>query len=120
MSLTYPTVVLKPKRSESLKRKHPWVFESAVAKVKGRARMGDTVDVFDAEGDWLGRGAFAPDSKIRVRMWTFKKDESIDNGFFLRRLETALHLRTRLFDSEKTNAFRWKACSVHFSTPFSC
>ncbi|CAB9493611.1 class I SAM-dependent rRNA methyltransferase [Alteromonas macleodii] len=102
-------VILQPSRDKSLRRKHPWVFESAVAELKGRARVGDTVDVFDSEGDWLGRGAYSPNSKIRVRMWTFKKDESIDNGFFLRRLETALTLRKRLFDPTKTNAFRWIA-----------
>ena len=102
-------VILQPSRDKSLRRKHPWVFESAVAELKGRARIGDTVDVFDDEGDWLGRGAYSPHSKIRVRMWTFKKDESIDNGFFLRRLETALALRKRLFDPNKTNAFRWIA-----------
>lgn len=102
-------VILQPSRDKSLRRKHPWVFESAVAELKGRARVGDTVDVYDAEGDWLGRGAYSPQSKIRVRMWTFKKDESIDNGFFLRKLENALQLRNRLFDETKTNAFRWIA-----------
>ncbi len=102
-------VILQPLRDKSLRRKHPWVFESAVAEVKGRARTGDTVDVYDAQGDWLGRGAYSPNSKIRVRMWTFNKDESIDNGFFLRRLQTALSLRQRLFDPAQTNAFRWIA-----------
>ena len=78
-------IVLNTNRDKSLRRRHPWVFESAIAEVKGRAKSGDTVEVFDANGDWLGRGAFSPDSQIRVRMWTFKKEESIDNGFFLRK-----------------------------------
>ena len=102
-------VILQPSRDKSLRRKHPWVFESAVAELKGRARVGDTVDVFDSEGDWLGRGAYSPHSKIRVRMWTFNKEESIDNGFFLRKLEAALSLRQRLFNPEETNSFRWIA-----------
>ena len=80
-----------------------------MAELKGRGRSGDTVDVFDSEGDWLGRGAYSPTSQIRVRMWTFNKEESIDNAFFLRRMEIALKLRTRLFDPEVTNAFRWIA-----------
>lgn len=102
-------VILQPNRDKSLRRRHPWVFESAVDEVKGRAKLGDTVDVFDSQGDWLGRGAYSPDSKIRIRMWTFKQDESIDNGFFMRKLEKALALRRRLFDPQQTNSFRWVA-----------
>ena len=102
-------IVLNTNRDKSLRRRHPWVFESAIAEVKGRAKSGDTVEVFDANGDWLGRGAFSPDSQIRVRMWTFKKEESIDNGFFLRKMDAALSLRRRLFDPTQTNAFRWIA-----------
>jgi len=102
-------IILHPGRDKSLRRRHPWVFESAVAEVQGRARSGDTVDVYDPEGGWLGRGAYSPKSQIRVRMWTFNKDESIDNSFFLRKLSAALKLRRRLFSPELTNAFRWVA-----------
>ena len=102
-------IILHQNRDKSLRRRHPWVFESAIAQVNGRAHSGDTVDVFDSEGDWLGRGAYSPNSQIRIRMWTFKKDESIDNGFFLRKMASALALRERLFSSQDTNAFRWVA-----------
>lgn len=102
-------VILSPNRDKSLRRRHPWVFDSAVATVKGKARSGDTVDVYDTKGEWLGRGAYSPSSQIRVRMWTFDIDETIDNGFFLRKMETALSLRKRLFDPQQTNAFRWIA-----------
>ena len=43
-------VILQPNRDKSLRRRHPWVFESAVGEVKGRAKLGDTVDVFDSQG----------------------------------------------------------------------
>jgi 23S rRNA (cytosine1962-C5)-methyltransferase len=102
-------VILSPNRDKSLRRRHPWVFDSAVATVRGKARSGDTVDVYDTKGEWLGRGAYSPSSQIRVRMWTFDIDETIDNGFFLRKMETALALRKRLFDPQQTNAFRWIA-----------
>jgi 23S rRNA (cytosine1962-C5)-methyltransferase len=102
-------VILSPNRDKSLRRRHPWVFDSAVATVRGKARSGDTVDVYDTKGEWLGRGAYSPSSQIRVRMWTFDIEETIDNGFFLRKMETALALRKRLFDPQQTNAFRWIA-----------
>lgn len=100
------TVVLNPEREKSLKRRHPWVFASAIATVKGKCRSGDTVDVLSANGDWLGRGAYSPESQIRVRIWTFNQSESVDNGFFLRRIEQALKLRNRLFADSDTNSFR--------------
>lgn len=100
------TVVLQPEREKSLKRRHPWVFASAVAEVKGRCRPGDSVDVVSHDGEWLGRGAYSPESQIRVRIWTFNKDEVVDNGFFVRRLEQAMGLRKRVIDSATTNAYR--------------
>ena len=76
------TIVLQPEREKSIKRRHPWIFAGAVASLKGRARKGDTVEVVSAKGEWLARGAYSPDSQIRVRIWTFNQQESIDNAFF--------------------------------------
>ena len=100
------TVILQEGREKSLKRHHPWVFDGAVANVKGRCRSGDTVDVVAADGSWLGRGAYSPASQIRVRIWTFDQQEVIDNAFFLRRIEQAWQLRQRLMLQANTNACR--------------
>lgn len=100
------TVVLKPEREKSLLRRHPWVFEGAIDKVKGRCRSGDTVDVVSSKGKWLGKGAYSPSSQIRVRIWSFNQEEVIDNGFFCRRIEQALILRQRVAKQSNTNAFR--------------
>ena len=100
------TVILQEGREKSLKRHHPWVFDGAVANVKGRCRSGDTVDVLAADGSWLGRGAYSPASQIRVRIWTFDQQEIIDNAFFLRRIEQAWQLRQRLMQQANTNACR--------------
>ena len=100
------SVILQEGREKSLKRHHPWVFDGAVANVKGRCRSGDTVDVVAADGSWLGRGAYSPSSQIRVRIWTFDQQEIIDNAFFLRRIEQAWQLRQRLMLQANTNACR--------------
>ena len=100
------TVILQEGREKSLKRHHPWVFDGAVANLKGRCRSGDTVDVVAADGSWLGRGAYSPASQIRVRIWTFDQQEVIDNAFFLRRIEQAWELRQRLMQQANTNACR--------------
>lgn len=100
------SIILQKGREKSLKRRHPWVFEGAIATIRGRCRPGDTVDVISANGEWLGRGAFSPESQIRVRIWSFNPQESIDNTFFSRRLETALRLRYTLMQQAQTNACR--------------
>jgi len=98
------TVVLEAGREKSLLRKHPWVFTSAIRNHGGKFHSGDTVDILAADGRWLARGAYSPASTIRVRAWTFEKDEVIDNAFFLRRIESAWRMRQLLrLDS---NAYR--------------
>lgn len=98
------SVVLQPGREKSLLRKHPWVFASAIKSHSGKLHSGDTVDIVASDGRWLARGAWSPASAIRVRAWTFDKNEVIDNAFFLRRIESAWRARQLLrLDS---NAYR--------------
>ena len=100
-------VIIKPKRDKSLLRKHPWVFSGAVAKIKGdRPKPGETVDLVNARGGWLGRGAYSPSSQIAIRMWTFNENEPVDAGFFHRRLEKAIANRRTLRKQYQLNACR--------------
>jgi 23S rRNA (cytosine1962-C5)-methyltransferase len=99
-------VIIKPKREQSLQRKHPWIFSGAIAKQKGRLAAGDTVDIVNARGRWLGRGAYSPTSQITVRLWTFREDESIDRRFFRHRLERAIRNRFELKKRLQLNAYR--------------
>jgi 23S rRNA (cytosine1962-C5)-methyltransferase len=98
------TVVLEAGREKSLLRHHPWVFASAVKSHTGRLHSGDTVEIQAADGTWLARGAWSQASTIRVRAWTFDKDEVIDNAFFLRRIESAQ--QARMLMSLDSNAYR--------------
>src|SRR5574343_226108 len=97
------TLILQAGKSGSLRRRHPWIFAGSVATLKGRARAGDTIDILSARGDWLGRGAFSPDSQIRARVWTFKEDETVDHAFFRRKIANAvayLHSHPNLAQQE--------------------
>ena len=99
-------LLLKPGRERSLKRRHPWVFSGAVGRLQGDPKAGDTLEVRDAAGNALALAAFSPASQIRARVWTFQHEESIDEGFFRRRLQKALSLRDTLEASRHTNALR--------------
>ena len=88
------TVTLRPAKDRSLRKRHPWVFESSVA--RGAADAGETVRVVSAEGEFLAWAAFSPASQIRLRAWSFDEAERIDAAFFARRIAQAVAMRTRL------------------------
>jgi 23S rRNA (cytosine1962-C5)-methyltransferase len=81
-------------RERSLLKRHPWVFDGAIA--RGRADPGETVRVEAADGRFLAWGAYSPASRIRARCWSFDEAERIDAAFFARRIERAVALRQRL------------------------
>ena len=91
-----PFITLKPGRESSLKRRHPWVFSGAIARVQGDPSPGETVDILSSRGDWLAAGAYSPRSQIRVRAWSFDRQEKIDPAFFLERLRRSIQLRDSL------------------------
>ncbi len=86
-------LILAPGKERSVMRRHPWIFAGSVAKLAGRSKPGDTVDVFNERGQLMGRAAYSPHSQIRARMWSFDPDESIDHGFFKRRVAACVARR---------------------------
>lgn len=89
-------LILKDGKERSLFRRHPWLFESSVQGLEGRARPGDTVTIHAADGRELARGAYSPSSQIRCRVWTFDPAETVDDAFFKRRVAAAVARRRAL------------------------
>jgi 23S rRNA (cytosine1962-C5)-methyltransferase len=88
------TLKLKPGKEKSLLRRHPWVFDGAVAKGGGDA--GETVRIESHESQFLAWAACSPSSKIRARVWSFDEAQRIDKPFLAQRLQAAVALRERL------------------------
>ena len=86
-------IALKPGRDRSLRRRHPWIFDGAIA--SGSADSGETVRIESAEGEFLAWAAFSPASKIRARAWSFVENQRIDPPFFIARIEEAIRARER-------------------------
>lgn len=84
---------LNPGREKSLLRRHVWIFSGAVADYPGEAAPGETVEVFDSKNNFLARAAYSPDSQLIARVWTFDRDEQIDEAFFARRIKAAVEYR---------------------------
>ncbi len=75
------TIQLKAGKERSLQRRHPWIFESAIA--QGSAEAGETVRVESHDGAFLGWAAFSPTSKIRARVWSFSEADRIVAPFLI-------------------------------------
>ena len=88
-------LILKAGREKSLKRRHPWVFSGAVAKVHGSPGRGETVGVWSASGEFLAVAAYSPESQIVARVWDWV-ERTIDAAFFEERVGQALAQRDAL------------------------
>jgi len=87
------TIRLRPGKERSLQRRHPWIFESAIA--KGGGDSGETVRVESHEGQFLGWAAFSPQSRIRARVWSFDEAQRIDAAYFIAACTRAISARAR-------------------------
>ncbi|MDO9602652.1 MAG: class I SAM-dependent rRNA methyltransferase, partial [Rhodocyclaceae bacterium] len=87
---------LHPGRERSLFKRHPWLFDTAIARLDGHARPGDTVTIQAADGRPLAKAAYSPHSKIRARVWSFDLATTIDHAFFKRRVAAAVARRAHL------------------------
>ncbi|MBE7366139.1 class I SAM-dependent rRNA methyltransferase [Ramlibacter pallidus] len=87
-------ISLREGRERSVLRRHPWIFDSAVA--KGSADPGETVRVQANDGRFLAWAAFSPQSRMRARAWSFDEADRIDAALFRRRVAEAVAMRERL------------------------
>ena len=89
------TIQLRVGKERALQRRHPWVFDGAIA--KGSGDSGETVRVESAEGAFLGWAAFSPTSKIRARVWSFDEAQRIDAAFFIAACAHSVKARDRFY-----------------------
>jgi 23S rRNA (cytosine1962-C5)-methyltransferase len=84
---------LKEGKERALLRRHPWIFDSAIAKGGGDA--GETVRVESHAGEFLAWAAFSPASKIRARAWSFTESDRIEAAFLQAACRRAIRARER-------------------------
>ncbi|MGV8962179.1 MAG: class I SAM-dependent rRNA methyltransferase [Candidatus Saccharimonadaceae bacterium] len=90
----YKKIKLKPKKEESLKRFHPWVFSGAISLLDDNILEGDVVEVYSHDNTFLGVGHYQIGT-IAVRILSFEK-RNIDILFFTERLQEAYQMRNDL------------------------
>ena len=97
-------LILKKGKERSLLRRHPWVYDTAVQKLTGKAVSGDTVRVCSYDGRFLAWAAYSKDSTLRARCWSFDESEQIDDLWIETKIKKALAARQSLF--ARTSAVR--------------
>ena len=97
-------LILKPGKERSLLRRHPWVYDTAVARTNGRPAAGETVAVCDHAGRWLAWAAYSPASTLRARCWSFVESDRIDADWLAARVKEAVARRAHL--TEASDALR--------------
>ncbi len=99
-------VVLKRGKVRPFFGRHPWVLDGAVHRVIGQPADGDEVDLVSDRGQFVARGLYNSHSRIRVRLYSWTADETLDRAFWRPRLESAVALRTQLRYDQPAGAAR--------------
>ncbi len=101
-----PNVQLKPRKAQPFYSRHPWVLDTAIARVDKNVGDGGVVDLVNHQGDWIAYGILNSNSRIRVRLYSWDKDQPLDDAFWHQRLQDAVSLRRHLGMLDPTTASR--------------
>lgn len=98
-----PTLRLRSKHDTRARQGHPWIFSNELQEVPVHLDPGESVDVLDAQGSFIGRGYVNPNSLIAVRLLTRNRKTDIDHvGFYEDRLREALNYRQRVYGERRS------------------
>src|SRR4051794_39604852 len=106
-----PRVILKPRRAQPFFGRHPWVFAGAIAGIEGEPSDGSEVDLVSRAGNFVARGLFNGQSKIRVRLYSWEPERALDAEFFRTRIDQAIQLRRDILGFVRPGG----ACRLIFS-----
>jgi 23S rRNA (cytosine1962-C5)-methyltransferase len=109
--MSLPRVILQPRRARPFHARHPWVFAGAISRVEGEPPDGAEVDLLTSTGQFVARGLYNSHSKIRVRLFSWSPDVSLDHDFFRERLSAAIALRRDVLRLDGPG----RACRLVFS-----
>jgi 23S rRNA (cytosine1962-C5)-methyltransferase len=109
--MPHPRVILKARRARPFYGLHPWVFAGAIERLEGEPADGAVVDLISHAGNFVARGFYNGQSKIRVRLYTWDEAVQLDDVFFRERLARAIHLRRDLLGMMTAES----ACRLVFS-----
>lgn len=94
-------VILRKGGDKRILKGHLWIFSNEIKETKGNPKIGDIVEIYRYNDEFLGVGFFNPHSLISVRLLSKEKIE-IDHSFFKERILSAYKYRKILYPSSET------------------
>ncbi len=88
------TIQIRKQKTESILRKHPWIFSGAIESDTTQLLDGDIVTATDNRGNFLAVGHFQH-ATIALRVLSFE-DVGINLDFFQKRIQNAFELREKI------------------------
>lgn len=84
---------------------HPWVFSDSITKISDNATTGDLAIIFGKrKNGMIGIGLYDANSPIRIKMiYNESKSVTIDDAFFLQKIQNAYQKRLPLLQTETTS-----------------
>ncbi|MEO6692638.1 MAG: class I SAM-dependent rRNA methyltransferase [Saprospiraceae bacterium] len=100
------SIVVFNNKTNSILRRHPWIFSGAIKTKEETIEEGDLVNILNDKGEYLGFGYFQ-NNNISIKILGFK-DEKYSNDFWKSRINLAFQLRSQLglINNPQTNAYR--------------
>lgn len=99
-------IILNTDNKRGFSGRHPWILFSSILEPASTPQVGEQVDLVNSENKWIGRGLYNPNSRIRVRLYTWDESEQINKELISNRLDRAIQLRSRLANGSHQQALR--------------
>ncbi|WP_298757177.1 class I SAM-dependent rRNA methyltransferase [uncultured Psychroserpens sp.] len=98
-------VKLTTKGENYVQQGHPWVFSDSITKINTDAKTGDLAIIFGKRNNgMIGIGLYDAKSPIRIKMiYNDSKSVTIDDTFFLRKIQHAYKKRLTLLKTNTTS-----------------
>jgi len=90
-------IALAKGRDRRVKAGHLWIYAGEIGAAAEGIAPGDTVEVTDHRGRFLGRGYYNPASSIAVRLLTRSRDEPAGAALLRRRIAEAVAYRRHFY-----------------------
>ncbi len=85
---------------------HPWIFSEALQGRTLSAPSGQSLDVVDAKGEFVGRAVVDPGGKPLLRVFSLDQRATMDAAHIRRTVRRCLRLRRRMLHPEPTACYR--------------
>jgi 23S rRNA (cytosine1962-C5)-methyltransferase len=102
----FPRLILHSRKTDAVRRYHPWIFSGAIKKTEGELREGAIVEVYSEQGEFLASGHYGTGS-IAVKIFSYAPVTDLEL-LFAPKLQAAYNLRQQigLVDQKNTNCYR--------------